>query len=48
MSAIAEQIIRDLCDRAGFDDWWYSVPEDVQAEIIAEIRDTLEVFLPKR
>lgn len=26
-------IIQELCDRAGFDDWWHNLDSDIQEEI---------------
>ena len=33
----ANSIISNLCDRSGFDDWWYNLDEDIQDEIKEEI-----------
>lgn len=38
----ALEIIDSLCDRGGFDDWWYSIDDDIEAEIISELENIIE------
>lgn len=28
-----EEIIDSLCNRGGFDDWWYNIGEEIEEEI---------------
>ena len=35
------ELLDALCDRAGFDDWWYSLDNDVESEIEAELRSII-------
>jgi len=37
--SVAHQIINSLCDRKGFDDWWYNIDEDIQQSIIDDITE---------
>ena len=41
------KIIDSLCDRRGFDDWWYSIDDDIQNEIIEEIENIIDKRLQK-
>jgi len=34
---IVNEIFEFLCDRGGFDDWWYGIDESIQSEIKDEI-----------
>jgi hypothetical protein len=36
------QIIDMLCDRNGFDHWWYSLDDDIENEIISEIEKIIQ------
>ncbi len=38
----ALEIIDSLCDRGGFDDWWYGIDDDIEAEIISELENIIE------
>lgn len=38
----ARMIIDSLCDRAGFDDWWYDIGEENQDEITINIIEILD------
>jgi hypothetical protein len=38
---IAVQVIVNLTDRSGFDNWWGNLDEDIQEEILQEIVDTI-------
>lgn len=38
----ALEIIDSLCDRGGFDDWWYNIDDDIEAEIISELENIIE------
>jgi hypothetical protein len=31
-----------LCDRNGFDDWWYNLGDDIEEEITAELESIIE------
>lgn len=33
-----QEIIDLLCDRGGFDDWWYMLDDDIQDEIKTSIK----------
>ena len=33
------EIFDALCDRSGFDDWWYNLDDDTQEEIENEIEE---------
>jgi hypothetical protein len=41
--AAAEAVLRDLCDRSGFDHWWGEIDHDIQQEI----RDDLAAVIEK-
>ena len=38
----ALEIIDSLCDRGGFDDWWYNLDDDIETEIISELENIIE------
>ena len=38
------EIIDELCDRKGFDDWWYNLDDEVEKEIT----DKLEEIVKRR
>jgi hypothetical protein len=39
---IVNKIIDSLCDRSGFDDWWYNIDAEIQAEIKDELQTIIE------
>jgi hypothetical protein len=41
------EIIDSLCDRNGFDDWWYNLGDDIEEEIITELESIIEKRLNK-
>jgi hypothetical protein len=41
------EIIDSLCDRSGFDDWWYNLDDDIEEEIITELESIIERRLNK-
>ncbi len=41
------EIIDSLCDRNGFDDWWYNLGDDIEKEITAELESIIERRLNK-
>jgi dihydroxyacetone kinase-like predicted kinase len=41
------EIIDSLCERNGFDDWWYNLDEDITNEIQKEIEEIIEKRLNK-
>ena len=41
------EILDSLCDRGGFDDWWYNLDDDTEKEIEQELRDIIERRLNK-
>ena len=38
----ALEIIDSLCDRGGFDDWWYNIDDDIEVEIISDLEKIIE------
>lgn len=36
------EILDSLCDRSGFDDWWYNLDDDTQEEIESSIEDIIK------
>ena len=36
------EIIDTLCDRGGFDDWWYNLDDDTEKEIEKELESIIE------
>ena len=36
------EILDSLCNRSGFDDWWYNLDDDTEKEIEKELRDIIE------
>jgi regulator of sigma D len=36
------EIIDSLCDRNGFDDWWYNLGDDIEEEITSELESIIE------
>jgi hypothetical protein len=38
----SQEIIDMLCDRKGFDNWWYSLDDDIENEIISEIEKIIQ------
>lgn len=41
------EIIDSLCNRKGFDDWWYNLGDDIEDEIIIEIENIIKNRLDK-
>ena len=41
------EIIDSLCDRNGFDDWWYNLGDDIEKEITTELESIIERRLNK-
>jgi hypothetical protein len=41
------EIIDSLCDRNGFDDWWYNLDDDIEKEITTELESIIERRLNK-
>lgn len=41
------EIIDSLCDRNGFDDWWYNLDDETENEIILEIESIIKKRLDK-
>jgi len=41
------EIFDALCDRSGFDDWWYNLDDDTQEEIESSIEEILKRRLDK-
>lgn len=37
-----EAVLRDLCDRSGFDHWWGEIDDDIQQEIRVELAEVIE------
>ena len=36
------EIIDELCDRGGFDDWWYKLDDEVEKEITDKLEEIVE------
>ena len=36
------EIIDTLCDRGGFDDWWYNLDDEVEKEITDKLEEIVE------
>ena len=43
----ALEIIDSLCDRKGFDDWWYNLGDDIEEEITTKLESIIERRLNK-
>ena len=41
------EIIDSLCDRSGFDDWWYNLSDDIEQEIENELFEIIKKRLNK-
>ena len=41
------EILDSLCDRSGFDDWWYNLDDDRQEEIGSSIEEIIKRRLDK-
>lgn len=41
------EIIDSLCDRNGFDDWWYNLGDDIEGEIENELFEIIDRRLNK-
>jgi hypothetical protein len=41
------EIFDGLCDRSGFDDWWYNLDDDTQEEIESSIEEIIKRRLGK-
>lgn len=41
------EILDSLCNRSGFDDWWYNLDDDTEKEIENELKDIIERRLNK-
>ena len=35
------EILDFLCDRSGFDDWWYNLDDDIEKEIEKELESII-------
>ena len=42
---IVENILSELNGRSGFDDWWYNIDEDIQAEITETLVNLLPIHV---
>ena len=36
------EILDSLCDRNGFDDWWYNLDNDIKLEIEKELEEIIK------
>jgi hypothetical protein len=36
------EILDSLCNRNGFDDWWYNLGDDIEKEIESELEEIIE------
>ena len=36
------EIIDSLCDRNGFDDWWYNLDDEIENEIISSLEEIIK------
>lgn len=36
------EILDSLCDRNGFDDWWYNLDDDTELEIEKELEEIIK------
>ena len=41
------EILDSLCNRNGFDDWWYNLGDDIEEEIESELEEIIERRLNK-
>ena len=41
------EILDSLCNRSGFDNWWYYLDDDIEKEIENELKDIIERRLNK-
>jgi len=41
------EIIDSLCDRNGFDDWWYNLDDEIENEITKELESIIKRRLNK-
>jgi len=41
------EIFDTLCDRSGFDDWWFNLDDDTQEEIESSIEEIIKRRLGK-
>jgi hypothetical protein len=41
------EILDSLCNRKGFDDWWYNLDEDIEQEIESELEEIIKQRLNK-
>ena len=41
------EIIDSLCDRNGFDDWWYNLDGEVEAEIVSSLEEIIKKIIAK-
>lgn len=39
---IVNEIIDSLCDRGGFDDWWYNIETSIREEIKEELEKIIK------
>ena len=44
---IVTAVLKSLCARGGFDDWWYNLGEDIKEEITLELLNIISNNLPK-
>jgi len=42
LDLLAEEILKDLCDRRSFKRWYNSLHEDIQPEIVKDIVESLK------
>ncbi len=41
------EILDSLCDRGGFDDWWFNIPDEYELEIKQDIESIIKRRLNK-
>jgi hypothetical protein len=42
------EMLDSLCDRSGFDDWWYNLSDDIEKEIEDDLFEIIDRRLNKK
>ena len=42
---LSQTIIDTLCERKGFDNWWYDLDDDIQEEILEQIQENIAEWM---
>lgn len=42
---LSQMIVEKLSNRKGFEDWWYGLEDDIQEEVLDDIKNTYDEWI---